>query len=91
VARIGRRLVEDGADGWGPLGGDRGRKRRRRAAQTRRRDGFWQIHQGHARGLREKRGAVGLAGLRGRMGQLAAGPIGPKVKEKILFRIKFDF
>jgi hypothetical protein len=32
-----------------------------------------------ARGLREKRGAVGLARLRGR---LAAGPIGPKVKEK---------
>jgi hypothetical protein len=22
--------VEDGADGWGPLGGDRGRRRRRR-------------------------------------------------------------
>ncbi len=36
----------------------------------------------HARGLREKGGAVGLAGLRGRMGRLAAGPIGPKVKEK---------
>jgi hypothetical protein len=30
-----------------------------------------------------KRGrSVGLAGLRGRMGRLAAGPIGPKVKEK---------
>jgi hypothetical protein len=36
-----------------------------------------------ARGLREKRGgAVGLAGLRGWMGRLAAGLIGPKVKEK---------
>jgi hypothetical protein len=34
----------------------------------------------HARGLREKRG--GLVGLRDRMGRLAAGPIGPKVKEK---------
>jgi hypothetical protein len=34
------------------------------------------------RGLREKRGgAVGLAGLRGRMARLAAGLIGPKVKE----------
>jgi hypothetical protein len=27
-------------------------------------------------------GAVGLAGLRGRMSRLAGGPIGPKVKEK---------
>jgi hypothetical protein len=37
----------------------------------------------HARGLWEKNGGpMGLAGLRGRMGQLAAGPIGPKVKEK---------
>jgi hypothetical protein len=36
----------------------------------------------HARGLQEKRGAVRLAGLRGWMGWLAAGPIGPKVKEK---------
>jgi hypothetical protein len=35
-----------------------------------------------SRGLREKKGAVGLAGLRGRMGRLAAGPIGSKVKEK---------
>jgi hypothetical protein len=36
-----------------------------------------------ARGLRKKKGGpVGLAGLRGRMGWLAAGPIGPKVKEK---------
>jgi hypothetical protein len=37
-----------------------------------------------ARNLREKKGvAVGLATLRGRMGRLAAGPIGPKVKEKL--------
>jgi hypothetical protein len=34
------------------------------------------------RGLREKGGAVGLAGLRGRVGRLAARPIGPNVKEK---------
>jgi hypothetical protein len=38
-----------------------------------------------ARHVGEKGGAVGLAGLRGRMGRLAAGPFGPKVKEKILF------
>jgi hypothetical protein len=25
------------------------------------------------------------------MGQLATGPIGPKVEKKILFRIKFEF
>jgi hypothetical protein len=37
----------------------------------------------HARGMREKGGgAVGLAGLRGRVGRLAAGPIGSNVKEK---------
>jgi hypothetical protein len=40
-----------------------------------------QAEMGRARphGLREKRGAVGLAELRGRMGWLA---VGPKVKEK---------
>jgi hypothetical protein len=38
-----------------------------------------------------EKGGVGLAGLRGRVGRLAAGPIGPNVKEKNLFRIKFDF
>jgi hypothetical protein len=35
-----------------------------------------------ARPAEEKGGPVGLAGRRGRMGRLAAGPIGPKVKEK---------
>jgi hypothetical protein len=35
-----------------------------------------------ARGLREKRGGGGAGRARGRMGRLAAGPIGPKVKEK---------
>jgi hypothetical protein len=38
---------------------------------------------------------VGLAGLRGQMGWLAGGPIGPKVKEKFFFeknfRIKIGF
>jgi hypothetical protein len=38
--------------------------------------------QARARPTGEKWGAVGLAGLRGRMGRLAAGPIGLKVKEK---------
>jgi hypothetical protein len=35
-----------------------------------------------ARGLREKGGGGGRAGLRGRVGRLAAGLIGPNVKEK---------
>jgi hypothetical protein len=34
VAGIGRREVEDGTDRWGPHGGDRGRRRRRRVAPT---------------------------------------------------------
>jgi hypothetical protein len=34
VAGIGRREVEDRTDMWGPLGGDRGRRRRHRAAPT---------------------------------------------------------
>jgi hypothetical protein len=38
--------------------------------------------QARARPAGEKGGPVGLAGLRGRVGWLAAGPIGPNVKEK---------
>jgi hypothetical protein len=34
LAGIGRREVEDGTDRWGSLGGYRGRRRRRWAAQT---------------------------------------------------------
>jgi hypothetical protein len=34
VAGVGRREVGDGTDRWGPLGGDRERRHRRRAAQT---------------------------------------------------------
>jgi hypothetical protein len=88
---VGRRGGDDEADRRGPRGGDRGRRRRRRGAQTRRRDGFWQIRQGRvgrdgpstrARPAEEKGGPVGLAGLKVRKGWLAAGPIGPKVKEK---------
>jgi hypothetical protein len=88
---VSRRGGDDGADRWGPRGGDRGRRRRRRAVQTQRRDSFWQIRQSRAgrdgpraraRHVGERGGAVGLAGLRGQMGRLAGGPIGPKVKEK---------
>jgi hypothetical protein len=43
--------------------------------------------EGNGRLERKKRAA---AGLKVRMGRLAAGPVGPKVR-KILFRIKFDF
>jgi hypothetical protein len=77
---VGRHGGDDEADRWGPCGGDRGRRRRCRAAQTRRRDGFWQIRQSHAgrdgpsahaRPAGEGGGAVGLAGLRGRMGRWA--------------------
>jgi hypothetical protein len=91
---VGRRGGDDETDRRGPCGGDRGRRRGRRAAPTRRRDGFWQIRQGRvdrdrpsARAACERKGRrpVGLAGLRGRTGQLAAGPIGPKVKEKFFF------
>jgi hypothetical protein len=87
---VGRRRGDNKADRRGPRGSDRGRRRRRWAVQTRRRDGFWQIRQGRAgrdgpsacvRPVAE-RGGVGLAGLRGRMGRLATGPIGLKVKEK---------
>jgi hypothetical protein len=34
VAGIGQREVEDGTNRWDPLGGDRGRRRRRRVAPT---------------------------------------------------------
>ncbi len=87
VAGIGRREVEDRADRWAPLGGDRGRRRRRRVAQCEKGNVFWPIR--HCRAGRDGpsvRAACGregrwLAGLRGRAGRLAAGPIGPKAKE----------
>jgi hypothetical protein len=47
LTRAGRRGDGGESDRWGPLGGDRGRRRRRRAAQTRSRDDFWQLCQGH--------------------------------------------
>jgi hypothetical protein len=43
---VGRRGGDDEADRQGPRGGDRERRRHHQAAQTQRRDGFWQIHQG---------------------------------------------
>jgi hypothetical protein len=80
---VGWRGGDDEADKRGPRGGDRGRRRCHRAAQTRIRDGFWQIRQGRAgrmgqactRGLREKRGAGGAGwaerpdGPAGRLGR----------------------
>jgi hypothetical protein len=44
-----------------------------------------------ARPAGEKGKGRWLAGLRGRVGRLAAGPIGLKSKEKILFRINIGF
>jgi hypothetical protein len=37
---VSRRGEGGESDRWGPLGGDRGRRRHRRAAQSRSRDGF---------------------------------------------------
>jgi hypothetical protein len=45
---VGRRGEGGESDRWGPLGGDGGRRHHRRAAQTRSRDGFWQLRQGRA-------------------------------------------
>ena len=87
VAGIGRREVEDRADRWAPLGGDRGRRRGRRVVQCEKGNVFWPIRHCHAgRDGPSARAACGrkgwwLAGLRGRAGRLAAGPIGPKAKE----------
>jgi hypothetical protein len=86
---VGRRGGDDEANRQGPCGSDRGRRCRRWAAQTRRRDDFRQICQGRAgqdgpstRARPAGERGVGLAGLRGRVGRLAAGPIGPNVKGK---------
>jgi hypothetical protein len=87
VAGIGQRAVEDRADGWAPLGGDRGRRRRRRVAQCEKGNVFWPIcHCRAGRDGTSTHAACGregrwLARLRGRVGRLAAGPIGPKAKE----------
>jgi hypothetical protein len=64
---VGQRGGDDEADRRGLRGGDKGRKRRHRAAQTQRRDSFWQIRQGCAgrdgpsarAACRRKRGAGG--------------------------------
>jgi hypothetical protein len=80
VVGIGRREVEDRTDRWGPLGGDRGRRRRRRVAQTRKgrrilasmplpcRPGYAK----HARGQWKKREKWSVAGWAERSG----GPAG---------------
>jgi hypothetical protein len=69
MAGISRREVEDRTDWWGPLGGDRGRRRHRRVAQTQKgrrilantplscRPGWAE----RVRGLRERRPVAGWA------------------------------
>jgi hypothetical protein len=87
VAGIGRREVEDRTDRWASLGGDRGRRRRRRVAQREKGNVFWPIRHyragwdGPSARAACRREGGWLAGLRGRAGRLAAGPIGPKAKE----------
>jgi hypothetical protein len=97
---VGRHGGDDEADRRGPRGRDRGRRRRRRAAQTRRRDDFWQIRQcrvgrdgpsTRAGPAGEKGGPMGQAGLRGRVGRLAAGPIGPNAEEKFFSNTNWIF
>jgi hypothetical protein len=80
---VGRRGDGGECDRWGPLGGDRGRRRRRRAAQTRSRDNFWQLHQGRTcrDGLSARAAACGTEWAS--TGE--AGPGGPNSKKKILF------
>jgi hypothetical protein len=97
LAGIGRREVEDRADRWAPLGGDRGRRRRRRVAQCEKGNVFWPIcHCRAGRNGPSARAAYGregrwLAGLRGWAGRLAAGLIGPKAKENSFPNKKWIF
>jgi hypothetical protein len=72
VAEVGwRRGGEDESDGWGPIGGDRGRRRRRRAAQTRSRDRFWQLRQGQdGPSARARRPTVRNGPARARLGRV---------------------
>jgi hypothetical protein len=87
VAGIGRREVEDRTDRWASLGGDRGRRRHRRVAQREKGNVFWPIRHcregwdGPSARAACRREGRWLAGLRGRAGRLATGPIGPKAKE----------
>jgi hypothetical protein len=90
-AGVWRRRGDDEADKWGLSGGDRGRRRSHRAAQTRRRGDFWQLRQGRAgrdgpsaRVQPAGRGVVPgrVAGLGGRMGRLAVGPFWDESEEK---------
>jgi hypothetical protein len=90
---VSRRGGDDEADRWGPRDGDRGRRHRHRAAQTRRRDGFWQIRQSRAGrdgpSARAACGRNGGAGGAGRAERLD-GPVGrwadwAESEAKILF------
>jgi hypothetical protein len=99
VAGVGRREVGDGTDMWGQLGGDKGRRRRRRATQTGRGDVFWPIRHCHAgRDGPSARAACGRKG-KGPVAGWAEKPGGPagrwadwaESEGKILFRIKIGF
>ena len=95
VAGIGWREVEDRADRWAPLGGDKGRRRCRWVAHCEKGNVFWPIRHCHTgRDGPSARAACGregrwLAGLRGRAGW-PLGRLGRK-RRKILFRIKIGF
>jgi hypothetical protein len=87
---------DDGADKWGPHGGDRGkgvaaglRKLEEEAASGNYAKAK-QAGMGRARvrGPREEGAPGRVAGLKGRTGRLAAGPFWAESEEKILFRIK---
>jgi hypothetical protein len=82
--------VGDGADNWGPVVRETRERRPARKARSKREDVFpvktrptpgMDGPAGRFRPAGQK-GVVGVPRLRGRMGRLAVGPIGPKVKEK---------
>jgi hypothetical protein len=96
VAGIGRREVEDRADRWAPLGGDRGRRRHRRVTQCEKGNVFWPIR--HCRACRDGPSARGLWERRPVAGcvERPGGPAGRRAdwaesEGKILFRIKIGF
>jgi hypothetical protein len=74
------------SDRWVPAGDDRGRRRRRRAAQTQSRDGFWQLRQGRAcrdgPSARARRPAVRSGPAQARLGWVG------RIMRKNSFRIK---
>jgi hypothetical protein len=89
VLRVSRREGDDEADRWRPRGGDRGRRRCRRAAQTQRRGGFWQICQGRTGwdgpSAGARRPVVWSGPARARLGRVG------RILRKNSFRIKIGF